>query len=206
MPTPPVRALLFDLGGVLVDIDFRRALNAWAHSSALTAEGLGQAFRFDQEYERHERGEMTAAEYFEHLASALRLSRGAVAAKEGWNSIFVGELSETRRMVEIARKTVPCFAFTNTNATHMEAWSALFPEVVAAFDQIFASHEIGLRKPELAAFEHVCQCIGVASEHVLFFDDLNENVAAAREAGLQSVLVRSPTDVRTTLRGLGHAL
>jgi glucose-1-phosphatase len=109
-------------------------------------------------------------------------------------------------MIEAVRESMPCFAFTNTNAVHMETWSGRFPGVVSAFDRIFASYQIGLRKPERAAFEHVCQSIGIPPAEVMFFDDSRENVEAARNAGMQAVLVRSPDDVRAALRELGHAI
>jgi glucose-1-phosphatase len=90
MAIPSVSAFLFDVGGVVVDIDFRRALDCWARSSELSADELKDAFRFDQEYERHERGEMPAADYFAHLAVKLRLAGGEATAKEGWNAILSG--------------------------------------------------------------------------------------------------------------------
>ncbi|HSW06330.1 HAD-IA family hydrolase [Aquabacterium sp.] len=200
------QALLFDLGGVLVDIDFGRALSAWAPHSSLSIDGLRQAFKFDLPYEQHERGEITAAAYFDHLASMLKLSATHAEISNGWNSIFVGELTQTRLIVEAMRALLPCHAFTNTNATHMAAWTRLFPGVVQAFDRIFASHEMGLRKPERAAFDHITRAIGVAAGDILFFDDLLENVNAASEAGLQAVHVRSPADVTQALRAFHLAL
>ena len=203
MPIDAPQALLFDLGGVLVDIEFDRALRAWAPYSLLSIDELRRTFSFDLQYERHERGEIGAAEYFDHLASSLKLTASRAEIESGWNSVFVGELSETRRMVETVREALPCYAFTNTNATHMAAWSALFPQVAQAFDRVFASHEIGLRKPERAAFEHICRVIGVEAPSIAFFDDLLENVQAASEAGLKGVLVRSPEDVASALGALG---
>jgi HAD superfamily hydrolase (TIGR01509 family) len=68
---------------------------------------------------------------------------------------------------------------------------------------VFCSHEIGCRKPAPESFAHVVQAIGVAPAQVLFFDDLEENVAAARAYGLQGVVVRSPQDVRNALAARG---
>lgn len=196
-------ALLFDLGGVLVDIDFERALRAWAPHSALSPTELRKGFTHDLQYQRHERGEIEAAEYFEHLAKTLQLSASAEQIESGWNAIFVGEIRRTRSLVEAMRGILPCYAFTNTNASHMAAWTAQFPGVAAAFDRIFASHELGLRKPERAAFERICELTGAPAASIVFFDDLSENVQGATEAGLQGVLVRSPEDVAATLRSLG---
>jgi putative hydrolase of the HAD superfamily len=202
----PPQALLFDLGGVLIEIDFARAFRAWQPISRLSLEEISRTFKFDAPYERHERGEIGAAEYFDHLCLTLSLVRDDTRVKDGWNSIYIGEIAETMAMLRFARKQLPCHAFTNTNATHQAAWSAQFPAVVKSLDRVFASHEIGYRKPEKRAFEHIAQVLSVPTGSLLFFDDLAENVDGARSAGLQAVHVRSPDDVRRALLAIGCAL
>lgn len=206
MDVPEPRALLFDLGGVLIDIDFGRALATWAPFSRLAPDALRQAFRVDEAYCRHERGEIEGEAYFRHLCKVLELDATPAQVATGWNSIFVGEITATRRLVELARRRVPCFAFSNTNATHMACWTDRFPEVAAAFDALFVSHHMGVRKPEPVAFARVCHSIGLDPAAVLFFDDLLENVKAARAFGLDAVLVRSADDVAATLRERLHLL
>lgn len=196
------QALLFDLGGVLIDIDFGRALAAWAPHSALPEAELRQAFRFDLPYQRHERGEIGAAAYFDHLASVLRLRASCEEIARGWNSIFVGEIAETAALVRALRTQIACHAFTNTNATHQQTWTRRFPAVVQSFERIFASHELGLRKPSREAFDHIVAELRVPAQSIVFFDDLLENVQAALQAGLQAVHVRSPDDVRHALQAL----
>lgn len=202
-PAATVRALLFDLGGVLIDINFQRAFENWQTLSTLSLEGISERFGFDEAYEQHERGEISAAAYFAHLARELQLQGDHQAIARGWNAIFTGEISETLALVQAARAHLPCFAFSNSNAVHQAAWSAMFPRVVQAFDRIFVSSDIGLRKPERQAFEHIAREIRVAPQAMLFFDDLAENVAGAQAAGLQAVHVRGPADVRMALQSIG---
>lgn len=197
-PSPP-KALLFDLGGVLMDIDFSRALRFWAAHSALPMQELRARFKHDMAYEQHERGQLGAEAYFTHLANVLQLSATLQEIERGWNSIFVSEIVQTRTLVQVHRKTMPCYAFTNTNASHQSTWCRLYPDVVHAFDQVFCSHELGLRKPEAEAFLRICEMIRTKPADVLFFDDLPENVHAALGCGFQAVLVRSPQDVRDAL-------
>jgi len=207
MASPDTRtpqALLFDLGGVLIDIDFGRAIAAWAPYSALPADALRRSFKHDLQYQRHERGEISARQYFDHLATSLQIDASIEQIEAGWNDIFVGEFLQTRQWVESMKGVLPCYAFSNTNASHMSVWSQRFPRVVGAFDRIFVSHQLGLRKPDRAAFDRVCALIGKAAGSVLFFDDLADNVQAARDAGLQAVRVRSPDDVAAALQSLGH--
>lgn len=198
-----VEALLFDMGGVVIDIDFDRAFRSWEKYSRLSINEIRRRFMMDRPYEQHERGEIGAAEYFEHLRGVLGLEGSNEDIALGWNAIYVGEISETVNDIISAKKKLPCFAFTNSNPTHQLAWMAAYPGVVAAFDRVFMSSELGLRKPERAAFEAIAEAIGISSSATLFFDDTVENVEGARLAGLQAVHVRTPLDVKRALVDIG---
>jgi putative hydrolase of the HAD superfamily len=200
-------ALLFDLGGVIIDIDidFDRVLRAWQPVSRLSCDAMKRAFQFDAHYERHERGEITGGQYFAHLAAALGLEAGHAQIAAGWNAVFVGEILETTKLVQSLRAVVPCHALTNTNATHQAGYCNLFPGLQGSFERIFAPHEIGFRKPEQRAFAHVAQAIGVAPASILFFDDSPANIEGALAAGLQAVQVRCAGDVKNALADAGFA-
>ncbi len=200
------KALLFDLGGVLIDIDFNRVFRAWQSKSRLSFEELKQKFKFDIPYEQHERGETSSTQYFRHLMSTLELDDDLAHVANGWNAIFVGQIEETVAAVQTMRDILPCYVFTNTNAAHMETWSKLFPDLVATFEHVFASHLIGLRKPELQAFAYISQQIGVSANSIAFFDDSLENVTGANHAGLLGTLVRSPQDVKNALQEYGFSI
>ena len=197
-PVQP-QALLFDLGRVLIDFDFRRAFRSWQPMSRLSLGEIERAFKFDSAYEQHERGEITSWEYFAHLRSTLKLADDLGRIESGWNSIFTGEIAETRRMVEAASLQLPCYVLSNTNAAHQSQWMSQFPTLSTLFGRIFVSHEIGVRKPEKEAFDHALNAIGMSAKSILFFDDLLENVEGARAAGLMAVHVRSPEDVKDAL-------
>ena len=70
-----VKALLFDLGGVVIEIDFDRVLKRWEPISKLSFTELKATFHFDAAYMRHERGEIEAAEYFAHLRDFFETRR-----------------------------------------------------------------------------------------------------------------------------------
>jgi FMN phosphatase YigB (HAD superfamily) len=198
-----IKGLLFDLGGVVINVDFDQALQIWARYSRLSIEVLRSHFSMDAEYQRHERGEINEAEYFKHLRNLLQLEANDSEIAMGWNSIFTGEISETVDSIQSVSSRLPCFAFTNSNPTHQVAWTSAYPRVVSSFHQVYVSSELGLRKPEHAAFDAIAEATGISLAAMLFFDDTLENVQGARAAGLEAVHVKTPSDVKHALLQIG---
>jgi FMN phosphatase YigB (HAD superfamily) len=208
MSAPPLTpasadALLFDLGRVVLDIDFSRALNCWAgHAGCEPAQLIGR-FSPDDAYMRHERGEISDAEFFGALRASLGIEVSDAGFLEGWNAIFAGEMPEIEGLLAQAARRLPLYAFSNTNRAHEAHFSRAFAEVLGHFRKIFLSSTIGLRKPEAAAYDHVVKEIGVPAERIVFFDDVMENIEGARVRGLQAVHVTSTRDVADALAALG---
>jgi glucose-1-phosphatase len=207
--TPPLLspgttdALLFDLGRVVIDIDFDRALACWAGHAGCEPAHLVGRFARDEIYQRHETGSIDDAEFFASLRRSLGIDLSDAQFLEGWNAIFAGEMPGIGSLLMRAGTRVPLYAFSNTNNAHVEHFSQAYAEVLGHFREIFLSSAIGLRKPDAAAYDHVVQAIGVPAERIVFFDDLAENIDGARERGLTAVHVTSPDDVAQTLAALG---
>ena len=207
--TPPLLApnsadaLLFDLGRVLLDIDFNKALSCWAgHAGCEPAQLVGR-FVHDDIYQRHERGEIDDAEFFASLRASLGVGLSDAQFLEGWNAVFAGEMPGIAPLLKRAAERLPLYAFSNTNSAHVEHFSQAYAGVLGQFREIFLSSSIGLRKPDAAAYDHVVKAIGVPAPRIVFFDDLAENIEGARARGLTAVHVRSPEDVADALTALG---
>jgi putative hydrolase of the HAD superfamily len=196
-------ALLFDLGRVVIDIDFNKALACWAgHAGCEPAQLLGR-FARDEIYRRHETGSIDDAEFFASLRTSLDIDLSDAQFLEGWNAIFAGEMPGIGSLLRRAGTRVPLYAFSNTNSAHVEHFSRAYAEVLGHFREIFLSSAIGLRKPDAAAYDHVVRAIGVPAHRIVFFDDLVENIDGARARGLIAVHVTSPDDVPHALAALG---
>jgi HAD superfamily hydrolase (TIGR01509 family) len=208
MPPPPLSptsadALLFDLGRVVIDIDFNRALACWAgHAGCEPAHLIGR-FSPDDAYKRHERGELSNAEYFAALRASLGIDVSDAQFLEGWNAIFAGEMPEIAPLLARSARRLPLYAFSNTNRAHEAHFLNAYADVLGHFRKIFLSSTIGLRKPEAEAYDHVVKAIGVPAARIVFFDDLAENIEGARARGLTAVHVTSTRDVAEALAALG---
>lgn len=194
---------MFDLGGVAIEVDLDRMLDHWRPHSALSLAELRSRLCIDEPYRQHERGEIDADRYMQHLAEVFEIDADTPTVAAGWNAMLVRPIDTTLSLIAQARQQMPCFAFSNTSAIHRDFWSARFPELDAAFDRLFLSFELGMRKPDCGAFEAVVAAIDKPPASILFFDDTAENIHAARSVGLESILVESPSDVAEALAGRG---
>jgi glucose-1-phosphatase len=204
-----IEALLFDLGGVVINLDHARAHARWAELTSMPMSDIGSLVRErivgGEAYCRHERGEISDAQFFAHLRQQLRIELSDAEFIDGWNSIFIGEIPGIRRV--LARvQGMPLYAFSNTNVAHQAYWSRQFSDLLAPFRKIYVSHEMGARKPEPAAFRSVVADMGLAPDRVLFFDDSAENVAGARTCGLRAVKVTTAAAIERALSDFGVRL
>jgi FMN phosphatase YigB (HAD superfamily) len=195
--------LLFDLGRVVIDIDFNKTLACWARHAGCEPAHLVGRFSRDEIYKRHETGEISDAEFFAGLRTSLGIALSDAQFLEGWNAIFAGEMPGIAALLARAAERVPLYAFSNTNGAHVEHFSQAFAGVLGHFRKIFLSSAIGLRKPDAAAYDHVVKAIGVPAPRIVFFDDLAENIGGARARGLTAIHVTSPDDVAHALAALG---
>jgi HAD superfamily hydrolase (TIGR01509 family) len=196
-------ALLFDLGRVVLDIDFDKTLACWAAHAGCEPARLVGRFTRGEIYQRHERGEIGDAEFFAALRTSLGVELTDDQFLEGWNAIFAGEMPGIAPLLARAAQRMPLYAFSNTNGAHVEHFSQAYTDVLGHFREIFLSSTIGLRKPDAAAYDHVVKAIGAPPKRIVFFDDLAENIEGARARGLTAVHVRSPDDVAEALATLG---
>jgi putative hydrolase of the HAD superfamily len=196
-------ALLFDLGRVVINIDFNQTLTCWAGHAGRTLADLSGRFGPDETFRRHETGEASEAEFFAALRKTLGVELSDAQFLEGWNAIFAGEVPGMSALLARAAKRLPLYAFSNTNRPHVAHFSKAFADVLGHFREIFLSSTIGLRKPDAAAYDHVVKAIGVPAHRIVFFDDLAENIEGARMRGLTAVHVTSPDDVANALTALG---
>jgi HAD superfamily hydrolase (TIGR01549 family) len=196
-------ALLFDLGRVVLKIDFEKALVCWAGHAGCTPAEIAARFVRDETYQDHERGTISDEAYFDSLRRALGIAISHDQFLEGWNAIFAGEMDGIAPLLERAAKHLPLYVYSNTNRPHVAHFTKIHAHTLKPFRELYFSSTIGHRKPDAAGFDHVVKAIGVPASRIVFFDDLAENVDGARACGLKAVHVTSSRDVADALDALG---
>lgn len=203
-PAPnSVDVLLFDIGRVVLDIDFNKVMANWAGHAGCAPAELARRFVVNDSFKHHEVGKIDDAAFFANLRASLGIGITDDQFLEGWNAIFAGEMPGIAKLLANAAKRMPLYAFSNTNPAHVAHFSRAYADVLSHFREIFLSSTIGLRKPDAEAYDHVVKAIGVPASRILFFDDAAANIEGARSRGLAAVHVTSMDDVAKALTALG---
>ncbi|SUG12252.1 haloacid dehalogenase-like hydrolase [Salmonella enterica subsp. enterica serovar Dublin] len=131
---------IFDLGNVIVDIDFNRVLGVWSDLSRVPLASLKQKFTMGETFHQHERGEITDEAFAEAFCHEMALSLSYEQFAHGWQAVFVGLRPEViaimHKLREQGHRVV---VLSNTNRLHTHFWPEEYPEVRAAADHIYLS-------------------------------------------------------------------
>jgi putative hydrolase of the HAD superfamily len=187
---------IFDLGNVIVDIDFNRVLGVWSDYSRVPLATLQQNFTMDEPFHQHERGEISDEAFAQQLCAQMSLPLSFEQFSAGWQAVFVGirhEVIDIMQKLRTAGHRV--VVLSNTNRLHTTLWPEQYPEVRAAADAIYLSQEMGLRKPDAAIYQRVLEAENVSAAEAVFFDDNAANVEGARQVGIEAILVKDKTTV-----------
>ena len=199
----PYRAIIFDLGNVVINFSFGNIFNYWAHVTGVPAQELKNNFDFDDMFRRFEKGEIRPSVFRNHVLDKLRLQMSDAQFDKGWNKIYVNAVPGIESVLQNLRQCYRLVALTNTNELHAQLWMQKYESLLQSFEKIFCSNEIKARKPERKAFEIVLHYLKMNPSDVLFLDDNPEFVKAASEMAIRSILVASHKQMIRELVELG---
>ncbi len=179
-----IRVVLFDVGGVLVELRGVDQMLQWL-GHRLTAEQLWQRWLHSPSVRAFETGRSGAMQFAIGLLEELQLTldpQRFLDSFSGWPSgLFPGALDLVHRIPPRYRRAL----LSNSNSLH---WPRVLDGMGlgAAFEHCFASHLMGKIKPDAEAFQHVLQELDCRAGEVLFLDDNALNVEAARRLGMRA--------------------
>jgi putative hydrolase of the HAD superfamily len=184
---------IFDLGNVIVDIDFKRVLGVWSNLSGTPLAVLSERFTMGELFQQHERGEISDEDFAGQLSEEMGIALSFEQFATGWQAVFVALRPEVidimKRLRSEGHRVV---VLSNTNRLHCNYWPQHYPQVAEAADHLYLSQDMGMRKPDANIFQHVLNAENIPPEQAVFFDDVAANVAAAEALGIKGVHVTDP--------------
>ena len=184
--------LLFDFGGVLVDLDRAAVTQAFARLGIDIAPHLG-TYKQGGMLSALERNDVTVSAFCEGLRGLSSLERKPSDTDliEAWDAYTTHVPAESLEMLLKIKKNYPVSLLSNTNVIHWAKARYEFfrydgRQVEDFFDQIFLSYAMGVEKPAPEIFRRVVEMLRVPASEVLFLDDSEANCEAARQCGLRA--------------------
>ena len=186
-----IKNIVFDLGGVLVDLDFKAAINGLQQTGFANVKEQLMAFDQGGIFQKFELGEMTAEEF----RTAIRENSTVTLTDEEidalWNAMLLEIPREKLELILDLRGKYMVYLLSNTNSIHWDyvcknAFNYRGFRVNDYFEETFLSYEMHLAKPNKAIFEKVLHDANLLPEETLFIDDSEANCKAAEEVGIHA--------------------
>jgi glucose-1-phosphatase len=199
-----IKAVIFDLGKVIVPFDFSRAYRAMAELCPYSPEDIPKRIGSvpTDLLRRFESGQIEPEHFVEQLCGILELRVGYHQFCELFSGIFLPETLIPESMLEGLRRHYRLLLLSNTNAIHFPMIRQNYP-LLRHFDDFILSYEVGAMKPSPRIYEEAVARAQCAAGECFFTDDIAEYVAGAREAGLDAVQFQSAAQIQSELSKRG---
>jgi glucose-1-phosphatase len=199
-----IKAVIFDLGKVIVPFDFSRAYRAMAELCPYTPEDIPKRIGSvpSDLLRRFESGQVEPKQFVEQLCRVLELRIEYPRFCELFSSIFLPGALIPESLLEGLRRRYRLLLLSNTNAIHFPMVRQNYP-LLRHFDDYVLSYEVGAMKPSPRIYEEAIARAQCAAGECFFTDDIAEYVAAARQAGMDAVQFQSAAQIQSELSARG---
>ncbi len=200
-----IKNFIFDLGNVLLDLDFNASANAFRKLGLETGVIDYQLAYTDPVFYKLEVGKISPEDFRNKVRELLK--NPAVSDKEiddAWCAML-GDIPAHRiRLLQRLGENFSIFLFSNTNHIHTSRLHAWFREkngieFPSLFVKDFYSHQIHERKPDISSYKKVIELADVNPAETLFVDDLEKNIAGAKKTGLKTFWLKNGMEISEAL-------
>jgi glucose-1-phosphatase len=190
-----LKNIIFDLGAVLIDIDYKKTENAFIQLGFTNFDEMYTQYTANEVFEKLETGKISNDDFYKTIIGLSEREITALQIKTAWNAILLNWRKNSVAFLKTIGKQYNIYLLSNTNAIHQEAFfeslkiETGITNFNAFFRKAYYSHEIHLRKPNADIFEFVAKDAGINVEESLFIDDSHNNIKTARGLGFKTHLL-----------------
>ena len=195
---PDADFLIFDLGNVIIDIDYQLALQYIKNEISIDHHHKADGFYLTDFHKDYEKGLIDSMVFRDEVRAYFGQDWEDEKVDDLWNKLLLKIPAERLNLISKLRENYQVGVLSNTNHIHIQAVNKILSEDHGVgnfdpiFDWVFFSHEMGLAKPSPEIYEKMLVDLGTSADRVIFFDDLEANVAAAKAIGINAVQVTGP--------------
>jgi putative hydrolase of the HAD superfamily len=197
----PIKNIIFDLGGVFMNLDFSLTEQAFAELGVQRFPEMFNQHHSNDLFEQLETGKISPEAFYDAFRKEAGIDRSNEQIENAWNALLLDFPQERLNWLKAISGKYRIYLFSNTNQIHYDA----FMEVLRVennctdfndyFLKAYYSHELGLRKPYASTFKKILELENLSAAETLFIDDTFKNIEGAKEAGLQTYHLVAPETV-----------
>lgn len=198
-----IKNIIFDLGGVILDLSVDDTLNAFSKLSGMELEQVRKIFSSSPGFELYEKGFISDSQFRNFIREVFSISATDAQIDQAWNAML-GALPRPR--VELLKRLLTSHTvalLSNTNDIHLNHINTVITPTVGQhtldvfFHKTYYSQRMGMRKPDAEIFEYVLAENRFLAHETLFLDDNKMNVEGARAVGINTVHITTPDLILT---------
>lgn len=200
-----IQAIIFDLGGVILNINYQNTVDSFKELGVKNADNFYSKKLQDSIFDKIEVGAISTKEFLEHLQRECNNTED-VKVEKAWNAMLEDLPKERLDLLLSLKNKYKLFLLSNTNSIHINTIHNKLGETqwknfCNLFDKMYLSHEIGVRKPNIAAFQLILKQQKLNPNEVLFIDDSIQHIKGARKLGIICHHLKDGEDITSLFPG-----
>jgi FMN phosphatase YigB (HAD superfamily) len=196
------KAVVFDLGKVLVDFDYSIAARRIAARGKMTLQEIAAYINQSPLFFEYESGRVTTQQFFDEIRGVTGFRGDLGEFSNCFADIFTAIEPMVQLQADLQQAGMPAYAFSNTNELAVQHIRRTFP-FYSRLNGHILSYEHGAMKPDARLYEVVERHSGLRGGEILYLDDRQENVVAGAARGWQVILQESPEKSFAAIQKLG---
>lgn len=203
-----VKNIIFDLGGVIINIDFQYTFEAFAKLGDSDILSTLKKFKDLKVFERYEAGEFTDPQFRNFLRNEFSQKATDQEIDQAWNALLKDIPIARIQKIQQLKEKYNLYLLSNTNHIHIQEVNNILHQTSGIrnlnllFDKVYLSYEMKMSKPHLEIYNFVLEEQKLNGSETVFIDDNKDNIIGAQNAGLETIHVEAP---HTILELLAHA-
>ena len=206
--TDGIRNIIFDWGGVIINIDYNRTVNAFMEMGMKDFARNYNQLQQNHLFDKLDVGEVSGDDFFAELHKEMPKGISRDQVRDAWNGMLLDFPEENFHLLKKVKDKYRSFLFSNTNEPHLEyyfkkieKWYGI-TEMDPLFEKAYYSCRFGMRKPDPEAFMKILKENSLNPSETLFIDDSIQHIEGAGEAGLRVYHLQPPEKLTDLFNGI----
>ncbi len=187
-----IKNIIFDLGGVVLNIDYEITINEFKKLGLLNYDKLFTKLSQNKIFDLLETGEISPNVFINELKNITNKKINDNEIIDAWNAMLLDFPKQRIELLKKLKQKYRTFLLSNTNEIHLKAYNKILfdtfkiKDLSGIFEKEYYSHIIGMRKPDLQIFKFVLAENNLNPNETLFIDDSPQHIASAKKIGINA--------------------